>query len=162
MDCSHTALASRCGQRQTWVASSTGASHLGYFELDRCFQSFIIFPVPQIPEECLTIQWRVVKATCLPVDVGTSRLAETVAGVPMLFGVCPLNEAGNLVSQVPTLLSRANPERPRLSVDLPHWTVSVFGVQMPVNLGCQIHVNSKKKSPSVQKNRTIVVFVVGP
>jgi hypothetical protein len=69
-----------------------------------------------------------------------------------------LNEVDNLVSQIPTQLSRANPERPRLSVDLPHWTVSVFGMPMPVDLGCQIHVDIKK-SPSVQKNRMIVVLV---
>jgi hypothetical protein len=80
----------------------------------------------------------------------TSRSAETVAGVPILFGFIPLNEVGNLVPQVPTQLFRVNPERSRFSVDLPLWTVSVFGMPMPGNRGCLIHVDIKK-SPSVQK-----------
>jgi hypothetical protein len=90
------------------MGQTTGASHLGHFELDRCFQSSIISP-HEIPDVCLTIQCRVVKlayAMTWPhaIDVDTSLLAETVAGVPIRFGFCPLTEVDNLVSQIPTFL----------------------------------------------------------
>jgi hypothetical protein len=137
VDCSHTALASRCGQRQTWAASSTGSSHLGHFELDRCFQSFIIFPVPQIPDVCLTIQCRVVKLA----DVMTWPHATQSTSALVAWPIRSLESQYYL-----------------LSVDLPHWTGSTRSMAMLVSLGYQIHVDSKKIS-FVQASRRIIVLM---
>jgi hypothetical protein len=68
----------------------------------------------------------------------------------------PLNEIENLNAQSPTDLSRVNPERPRLSIDLPNGTRSACGMATPVDLGCKAHVDIKK-NPSVQASRGIVV-----
>jgi hypothetical protein len=79
----------------------------------------------------------------LSIDVSASRLAKTITRLPMLFGLCPLNKIGNLITQIPTDLSQANPERPRLSIDLSHGTRSACGIAMPVNLSCQVQVDIK-------------------
>jgi hypothetical protein len=85
IDCPHTSLDSRCGERQTWATSSRESHIAGLAELHHFTQAANSRRMFNHPG-----RWQ-----------GTSRLTETVTGVPALFGFCPFNEC----------VSRANPER---------------------------------------------------
>jgi hypothetical protein len=107
MDCSHTALA--------WPPATGSARHGPHLLREphtagisrSTFQSFIILPVPNISDVCLTIQYRFVKLAAMAWQRAYQSTSALVAwpkrsrdtGVPILFGFCSLNEIDNLKFQ---------------------------------------------------------------